>query len=59
VFYTPRVGFAKNWFPNRIKSGKIAHPTLQEWFDTSAFAVPAAHTFGDARRNILYGPHFC
>ena len=30
--------------------------TLQCWFDTSAFAVPAPGQFGDARRNIIVGP---
>lgn len=28
----------------------------QEWFDTSAFAIPAQYTWGDAGRNILRGP---
>lgn len=30
--------------------------TIQCWFNTSAFAVPAAGTFGDARRNSIIGP---
>jgi Carboxypeptidase regulatory-like domain/TonB dependent receptor len=29
-----------------------------EWFDTSAFAVPPQYTFGSAGRNILRGPAF-
>lgn len=28
----------------------------QQWFNPSAFAVPAAYTFGDAGRNTVYGP---
>jgi hypothetical protein len=47
-----------SWFPNRIGSGKLPHPTVAEWFDTTAFATPATGTFGNSRRNILYGPHF-
>ncbi len=47
-----------SWFPNRIGSGKLAHPTVAEWFDTTAFVTPATGTFGNSRRNILYGPHF-
>ena len=30
--------------------------TLQCWFNTAAFAPPAAGQFGDARRNIIIGP---
>lgn len=36
--------------------GTLADPTVDRWFDTSAFASPAAFTYGDAGRNILYGP---
>jgi len=31
----------------------LAHPTPQRWFNTSAFAVPAPFTFGNAGRFIL------
>jgi hypothetical protein len=47
-----------SWFPNRVGSGKLAHPTVKEWFYTTAFIAPVTGTFGDSRRNILYGPHF-
>jgi len=47
---------AGTWFPNRIGSGKLSHPTLAEWFDTSAFVQPAIGTYGNSGRNILYGP---
>ncbi len=47
-------GFA--WFPNVVGNPKLSHPTIQEWFNTTAFAVPAQNTFGDARRNMLRGP---
>jgi hypothetical protein len=30
--------------------------TVLEWFNTAAFAVPAAGQFGDARRNSIPGP---
>ena len=29
---------------------------LNEWFNPAAFSQPAPGTFGDVRRNILYGP---
>ncbi|MFN7993465.1 MAG: TonB-dependent receptor [Bryobacteraceae bacterium] len=40
--------------PNRISSGKLSNPTIDKWFDTSAFALPADYTFGNSGRNILY-----
>jgi trimeric autotransporter adhesin len=35
---------------------QLAHPTIDEFFDTVAFSVPAAGTFGTAGRNIINGP---
>jgi hypothetical protein len=42
--------------PDRICNGKISNPTVNNWFDSSCFVAPAALSFGNARRNILYGP---
>ena len=42
--------------PNRIASGTVADPTINLWFNPAAFAVPAAYTYGNSARNILYGP---
>ncbi len=37
--------------------GNISYPkTLAHWFNPSVFAMPADLTFGDLRRNQLYGP---
>jgi hypothetical protein len=47
---------AGTWFPNRVASGKLSHPTIQKWFDASAFTQPAFGTFGDTSRNPLSGP---
>ncbi|HEY3738376.1 MAG TPA: carboxypeptidase regulatory-like domain-containing protein [Bryobacteraceae bacterium] len=44
-----------NW-PNRVCSGRLDHPTLQQWFDPSCFVVPPLYTYGNAGRNVLYGP---
>ena len=45
-----------SWFPNVVGNPKLSHPAISEWFNTAAFAVPAADTFGNARRNMLRGP---
>lgn len=42
--------------PNMLKSGKIGHPTIGQWFDTTAFAFQPAGTIGSEHRNQLYGP---
>jgi len=34
----------------------IDNPTLDRWFNTSAFVVPPPGTFGDAGRNTITGP---
>jgi hypothetical protein len=48
------------WYPNLIGNPKLAnrgpyHGTNQ-WFNEAAFAQPANGTFGNFRRNTLYGP---
>jgi hypothetical protein len=40
---------------DQIASAALADPTVQEWFNTSAFAIPTA-CFGDAARNSVIGP---
>jgi len=46
------------WFPNQV--GKTmtsgASGTINQWFDPSAYAQPANGTFGNMRRNSVYGP---
>jgi hypothetical protein len=46
--------------PNLIGNPKLADPTLGEWFNVSAFAQPAAFTFGNAPRTMpnLRAPGF-
>jgi len=50
--YSPR--------PDRVGSGVLEHPTVQKWFDTSAFLpVPnTAYRYGNSGRNILIGPGY-
>jgi hypothetical protein len=42
--------------PDRIADGTLSDPTVDKWFDTSAFVTPAQFTYGNSGRNILYGP---
>jgi hypothetical protein len=37
-------------------SPDLDHPTADMWFNTAAFATPAAFTFGTAGRNSVWGP---
>jgi len=50
------VGFEYARRPNRIGSGKLDAPTIDRYFDLSAFTVPAPGTIGSSGRNILRGP---
>jgi Carboxypeptidase regulatory-like domain len=39
--------------PNRVASGTLDNPTIDAWFDKTAFVVPASFTFGDSGPGIL------
>jgi hypothetical protein len=63
--FTPTMGTANlsgalsgSWYPNRVGNGSLSNPTVQGWFDPSAFTAPAEYTFGNSGRNILRGPGF-
>ena len=47
-----------NCRPNRIASGALpsGQGSIDEWFDTAAFALPSTMTYGNAGRNILRAP---
>jgi hypothetical protein len=44
--------------PNRLANGNLdgGARTIGRWFDMSAFALPAAFTFGNASRNLIIAP---
>ena len=44
--------------PNRSGSGKLDHPTIANWFDKTAFTVPASFTYGNSGANILREDRF-
>ena len=43
-----------NWNPG--VNWKPAHQTIENWYNPGAFLRPADGTFGNVRRNSLYGP---
>jgi hypothetical protein len=45
-------------YADRIGNGNLpsSERSIDRWFDTTAFAVPAQYTIGSAGRNILFGP---
>jgi hypothetical protein len=42
--------------PNRIAIGTLANPTINEWFNTSAFVSQPLYAAGNSGPYILYGP---
>jgi hypothetical protein len=44
--------------PDRLRAGKVPVPSIDAWFDASAFAAPPPFSYGNAGRNILNGPRF-
>lgn len=47
---------AGSWFPNLVGNPNIQNKSINSYFNTAAYAVPAAGTFGNATRNSLQGP---
>ena len=44
--------------PNTIGNTHLAHKTLQEYFNTAAFAPQPLGTIGNTQRNSMVGPNF-
>ncbi len=47
-----------NQRPNRLASGELDNPTVEQWFDASAFVTPAQFTYGNSGANILREDRF-
>ncbi|HEV2272965.1 MAG TPA: TonB-dependent receptor [Acidobacteriaceae bacterium] len=43
-------------YPNVVGNPKLSSHGVNEWFNVAAYGAPAAGTFGDMRRNSVYGP---
>lgn len=43
--------------PNMLRNAKIAHPSLTQAFDITAFKTQTVGTAGNEQRNSIYGPH--
>ena len=44
--------------PNQLRSPKVDNPTVDRWFDITAFAPQNLGTPGNAKRNSVRGPGF-
>jgi hypothetical protein len=45
-----------SWYPNQVGDPTRAPRTIANWYNTAAFAAPTPGTFGNNRRNNVYGP---
>jgi hypothetical protein len=45
-----------SWFPNQVGNPKRKDAGINGWFNTNAYESPTAGTFGNTRRNSVYGP---
>jgi hypothetical protein len=42
--------------PNVVGNPALASPSIQQWFNTNAFAAPPSYVFGNAGRTFGNGP---
>ena len=49
-------GNGYKWYPNLVGDPSVANPSVAQWFNPAAFAIPAKGTFGNSGRNTLRGP---
>ncbi len=53
---TPTVNTGTGSRPNLVGNPGLANPTIHMWFNPAAFASPAQYAYGNAGRDILFGP---
>lgn len=51
-------GCGFGWRPNLVGNPSVSGPSVNQWFNTAAFATPATGSFGNERRNSLIGPNW-
>ncbi len=63
--YTPNINFDNanvgggvSERPNVVQNPVLPNPTINEWFNVNAFALPTPYTYGNAGRDSLRGPGF-
>src|SRR5690242_17157769 len=56
VLLQPGVNNGAPSWPDRLGSSELDNPTVDLWFKPADFKAPAANTYGNAGRGILYGP---
>ena len=42
--------------PNVVGDWHVSNPSITQWFNPAAFAIPAPFTFGNSGKNVLIGP---
>jgi hypothetical protein len=45
-----------SWYPNQVANPNRADRGINGWFNSNAYQQPAPYTFGNMRRNSIYGP---
>jgi hypothetical protein len=46
------------WYPNQVGNPQRSDKGINGWFNTNAFQSPTPGTYGNLRRNNVYGPGF-
>lgn len=67
--FTPTVGGADNsfsqggetnngyrWYPNQIGNPRLENRSIKQWFNPAAYAAAPNGSFGNMKRNSVYGP---
>jgi len=53
---TPTSNTGTSQYPDRICDGNDGPKSVNMWFKTSCYAVPALYTFGNSGRNVMIAP---
>jgi hypothetical protein len=56
VTYTSRTLGWPNGRADIIGNPSLSNPSINQWFNPAAFAVPAPFNYGNSARNFLFGP---